>query len=538
MDVDSIRTPFYNQLYQDYITKPESLSSYLTSYQNCNWVELIAAISRGAGIHTPVKKILAEQNADQTSPATRQNVDHLQNPRCVMVVTGQQLGLFASPLYTVYKALTAVKLTQKLNAAFPDIPFIPLFWLESEDHDFAEVNHIGIWDNEFNPRQLIYQGRNLGKVPIRYYQIDSGISVLLEEIKTGLLTTEFTAPLLELLTDLYRVGQNWVEASRLFLSYLFSDWGMLFFQPGAQRIKEISVSFFDSLLDKSDTVNKIFSTTSQELQVKGYTNQVPVVAGKTFIHVENENRQREHLYYHSDHYYLKDSAQKFTIEQARKWLTQFPQRISGSVISRPLWQSWLLPTVVYVAGPAEIAYWAQMAKLFDCFDLPRPVVYPRVTATVIEPKITRFIQKHQPEIENVNLRQNEYIDDYFKHRSAASGSNPLQDISAALKDKEQSILTYLGGLDPTLVPVGEKVIERIQGQLESLQSRIINIREQKENLVVTHLNQVYQAILPEQQLQERYISVIYFLNKFGPAVVKKMYTALQIDSIRHQLLYL
>ncbi len=222
MDVNTINTRFYNQLYCDYITQPDSLSPYLTNYKSCHWPDLINAVNSGKEIHNSVKKYLADQNADLSTAAARRNLDRLQRPTSVMVVTGQQLGLFASPLYTVYKALTAIKLSEKLNHSFPDISFIPVFWMESEDHDFAEVNHIGLWDQELNPRKLVYQGKNLGKSPVRYYQIDTDISHLLEEIKTCLLPTEFSESLWSLLADIYRTGRNWVEAAGLFFKFLFS----------------------------------------------------------------------------------------------------------------------------------------------------------------------------------------------------------------------------------------------------------------------------------------------------------------------------
>jgi bacillithiol biosynthesis cysteine-adding enzyme BshC len=539
MDVNTINTRFYNQLYYDYISRPESLTPYLTNYQNCHWPDLVNAVNSSPGVHAPVRKYLADQNADLTSAAARQNLDRLQHPTSVMVITGQQLGLFASPLYTVYKALTAIKLCEKLNNSFPELSFIPVFWMESEDHDFAEVNHIGLWDQELNPRKVVYQSRNLGKSPVRYYQLDTAISPLLEEIKTCLLPTEFSAALWLFLADTYRAGRNWVEASGLFLKYLLAERGLLFFQPGTDLIKEISIPFFNRLLQRSAEVNKRFAVTSAELEVSGYRNQVPVVAGKTFIHFENDARQRDHLYYNSDNFYLKDAARKLSLSEVQKFITRFPAKVSSSVISRPLLQSWLLPAAVYVAGPAEIAYWAQLGGLFADLELTRPVVYPRITATLVEPKIARFMEKHQPDIENIILRKADFIHDYFKRLSQASGGgNPVQGIGNSFKEKENIIRQYLQQLDPTLVAVGDKVFERIKSQIDFLQDKIIKSTEQKENLLTVHLAQVHQAILPEQQLQERYISILYYLNKFGPAVLEKIYADLQVDSFRHQLLYL
>jgi len=538
MDVTTLNTLLYNQLYQDYLIDPPKLAPFLPDYKTCNWSRCAQIIAAPSELHAQVKKYLIEQNSDLRSDRAHYYLDQLQHPRCVMVVTGQQLGLLASPLYTIYKSLTTIKLVERLNGICPEAIFIPVFWLESEDHDYDEVNHFGLWDNEFNPQQLIYGGSSRGKVSLRHYQMGAEITQLLDNLKSSILPTEFTPELLSSITEIFKPGQNWVYAARLFLKYLFEDMGLLFFQPGDKKIKKLSSSFFDLLLEKSADTTRIFADTSDDLLGRGYANQVPVIPGKTFIHFENESGQREHLYSDSDGFYLKDSARRFSKEQAKKLINRFPDRVSSSVISRPLLQSWLLPVVAYVAGPAEIAYWAQLGNLFNSLNLRMPVVYPRITATLIEPKIARFIQKHQPDIEHIVLRKTDFLHDYFKTTWKVSGNDPIQNLRVLLSEKSEDIRKYIQNLDPTLLGVSEKVFQRISDQIDLLQDKMIKAREQKESQLTSHLEQIHQAIFPDQQPQERYISIIYFLNKFGPGITGKISAGLQVETFQHQVVNL
>jgi bacillithiol biosynthesis cysteine-adding enzyme BshC len=538
MDVTSVRTRFYNQFYHDYLSDPQSVTPFLPDYRTFNWLESAKRLAVVSETHAQVIKLLLEQNSDQQGDRAHRHLEQLKHPGCVMVVTGQQLGLLASPLYTIYKSLTTVKLTEQLNRTFPGINFIPVFWLESEDHDYDEVNHFGIWDNEFNPRQLVYGGGERKKVSLRHYRLGTEITELLEQLRSSLLQTEFSSDLFSVISEIYKPGQNWVEATRLFLKYIFRDTGLLFFQPGEPEIKNLSSRFFNLVLEKSSELSEIFAASSQQLSTRGYGNQVPVIPGKTFIHFENESGEREHLYSDSKGFYLKDSARRFSAKQVTKYLTRNPGRVSSSVVSRPLLQSWLLPVVAYVAGPAEVAYWAQLGNLFNCMDLQMPVVYPRITATLIEPKIARFIQKHQPDIENIEMRKEDFLFTYFKTRMKAGESDPVENLKVLLAGKFEEIRQHVLNLDPTLLGTGDKIFQKITDLIDLFQDKIIKTREQRESQLTSHLTQIHQAIFPDQQPQERYISIIYFLNKFGPAATGNISSSLQVGTLHHQVVYL
>jgi bacillithiol biosynthesis cysteine-adding enzyme BshC len=532
-----LTTPIYNPLYYDYIQKRPKITKFLPDLLNTNWLDLCEYVSTSSeDIQKKVKQILIKQNSDLTSKAAKRNIDSLRHNNTVLLITGQQIALFASPLYTIYKVITIIKLAEQLNAKMLPFHFVPLFWLESEDDDFREVNHFGIWNQNLNPQIISYQGKDQERAAMRHYKFGDEIQLVISQLRESLLETEFSEKLLSTLEDIYRPGENWIIATRNFLKTIFAATGLLYFHPGDLPIKRLSAIFFQQLLDDSKQIGELFSLRTQEVVREGYSEQVPDIAGKSFIHFENEQLQREHLYRKGKKFYIKSNAAEYSLQQMKDLLHNSPEKFSTSVVSRPLLQSWLFPVVAYIAGPAEISYWTQLGGLFEHLKIPMPLVYPRISATIVEPKIVRYVEKHAPDIENIPVKMQLFIDSYFKNMAHKRAEDPFQDAQQILSDFKTKIGSYLNKLDPTLLQMSAKTFERMQSQIENLENKSIKVREAKEKTLSSHLEQIHQTFFPEGQPQERYISIVYFLNKFGPEIFQELYHGLSYDSFQHQIL--
>ncbi len=533
-----LKTRLYNSFYHDYISNKLKTHYFIDSLEQISWDKKVRSINHTSIRFQQVKQILARQNIDLNSDKAKLYLEYLANPESVILITGQQLGLFASPIYTIYKIITTIKLAESLNNQKSNNQYVPVFWLETEDHDFQEINHIGLLDKDFQPRQIKYNGKDRGKVSLRHYQLESSISSFISEIEENLLETEFSQDIFEKINDYYKPNKDWTAAVRRFLKEIFKPYGLLFFQPGDEEIKKISTEFFTQILLKGEDTRDAFDGRSKELMKKGYHNQVKNIPGQTFVHLEQENFQRGHLYKEGDNYYLKDSGKRYAQTEVINLINNNPMRVSATVVSRPLLQSWLLPVAAYIAGPGEIAYWAQLGQMFSEFEIVLPILYPRISATVIEPKIARYIERYLPDIEDLPLKKNKFIEQYFKNLSENKGGDPLRNLNHLLDNEGQKIESYLKTLDPTLLDAGKKSFERIKQTLENLENRVIKVREQREGQLTNHLQQIYTAFFPDEVLQERYISVIYFLNKFGPGFIESLYSDLEFNNFDHQLLYL
>jgi bacillithiol biosynthesis cysteine-adding enzyme BshC len=530
-----LKTSLYNQFYYDFISGENRVREFLLHPKFAEWDILINRIESDSYNHQYLKEVLIKQNADLDSEHALKHLSDLKNKNSIIVITGQQLGLFASPIYTIYKAVTTVKISAALNRENPQYKFVPVFWLESEDHDFEEVNHFGIWNSAFKPQIITYHGENRGKMSIRHYNFTPEIEVMIHQIEEMLQHSDFTPGLLERIRRSYLEGNNWVEAVRNFLKMFFKFSGLLFFQPGAPEVKKISVDFFKKFLAESTEIQSAFSSRSSELTELGYANQVTDIPGKTYIHIEDENFQRIHLYRERNSFEMKETGKSFNYEEIISIVQKYPDKISTAVVSRPLLQSWLLPVAVYVAGPAEIAYWAQLGGIFEYMNLQMPVLYPRISATLIEPKIQRYIEKHTPDIQNISQKADEFIDNYFKKSLIGENEKPFRNINVSINGLMTDIKKYLANLDKTLLNTADKTAERIKQQLYQLEQKSLKAREQKEQVLFSQLTQIHAAFFPEGIPQERFASPIYYLNKFGDDFIDRLFQKLSAEIWDHQI---
>jgi len=479
-----------------------------------------------------VKEFVEKDNSDINSEKGLINLELLKSENTIFLITGQQLGLLASPLYTIYKIITAIKLADHLNSRNLGFNYVPLFWLESEDHDYEEINHFGIWDKNFISKKLTYQGEDRGKTSIKHYAFETKITELIDQLKNELISTEFTDHLFDKIRQLFKSGESWLFSTRELLKEIFYETGLLFFKPGYQQIKKISAPFFQNIIENSVELNNKFRNASNNLNKTGYSSQVTVVEGKTFLFTENDNLQREHIYFDQQEFSTKESNLKFSKSELLEIIANYPEKISTSVVSRPLLQSWLLPTAAYVAGPGEIAYWAQIGGMFEQMNLKMPVVYPRISATILEPKIQRYINKYELDVENLPRKTNEFINLVLSKKEDEIFSDSKNAIRRELEKIEKKMVS----IDSTLESIFRKTGEKILGQIDFLEHKTLKAKEQKEQSMVSHLHQIYAAFFPDSYPQERYLTFVYFLNKFGSDVFKKIFTKLEFENFEHQII--
>ena len=535
MIYEILKTPLYNRFYYDFLSADKKVSDFLVHPNFAEWEKICVSIEPDSHIHRSLKEILIKQNGDLSAERARKNLAELKNKNSTIVITGQQLGLFASPMYTIYKALTTVQLSDTLNRKYSQYSFVPVFWLESEDHDFDEVNHFGIWNSIFEPQIITYRGENRGKVPLRHYNYSADVDLMLSQIENGLQKSDFTMEVLEQIRRSCTQGSSWLEGTRDFLKSFFESSGLLFFQPGATEVKEISVEFLKGFLEESKDIRQAFSSVSSKLTALGYDNQVTDLPGKTYIHIEDEHLQRMHLYSEDKVFFLKESGKNFTYQEIFDFVRKYPEKISTAVASRPVLQSWLFPVAAYVAGPAEIAYWAQLGGIFKQMQIQMPVIYPRISATLIEPKIFRYLEKHMPDIQHIEKKSADFIDNYFKKALNKMAENPFNKANSQIDKLLTQIKNYLLQLDATLGNTVDKSNERIRQQIEQLEQRSVKAKEQKEQLLLSHLKQIHSAFFPDGMPQERFVSPVYFLNKFGKDFMHSLFQSLSSENWNHQI---
>jgi bacillithiol biosynthesis cysteine-adding enzyme BshC len=524
-------------LTEDYLNNSAKLQPFYSQALYPDWQTLAANVMKNFNQAKVIEELIS-QNSYSHHAFVKNNCKLLLQKNSVIVITGQQLGLMISPLYIIYKTISTLKLAEKLNREHKDFHFIPVYWLEGEDHDFDEVRSLQVLSASSQLKKISLQnqdewsGFSMNK---RYLKED--IKEVIKELKECMQATSFSEELFKRLEEIYQPGTNWLDSFKKHMSQLFAESGILFFNAGSQRIKELSIPFFKQVIQTNRNIVNAFKSGSEEMEKSGFPNQVNIQEDRAYLFYCPEGGGREALLYKNGNFLLKNGKQ-FSTPELLKEAELNPAYFSSTVLTRPLWQSWLLPTVTYIAGSAEIAYWGQLKKAFGEMKLVMPHVQPRHSVTLIEPKIERFTDKLNIDLNTIHQDKDEFIKDFFITSHLGDVTEKLAEFENQAKESRQKIQELIKMVDSTLSDPVNKSYSAIAGIIEKLHSRLSNRIKEKEEITQKQLIAIHEAVLPGGNLQERVLSSVYFENKYGPDWVKGLLEKINDSFEEHQIVHL
>jgi bacillithiol synthase len=529
----------FSRLFFDYLFEfPHVRAFFPYNFRDQDsYVSVMAAITAHQPDRRTLTTVLEEQNAD-AGEATLANIALLRSPGTFAVVTGQQVGLFGGPLYTLLKTLTAIRLAARLKERFPKNDFVPVFWVEGEDHDFAEVNGAGILNAESAISRVEYQpggiapDRNLGAVGDIVF--DETLEATFAALEKALQPTEFTPQVLASLRNHYRAGSTMGRAFIGWLRSLFDDSGLVFLSPGDQRLKRLLSPMFEKEIEEFPHSSQLVINRSAELE-KQYHAQIKAKSINLFLFHKGgryliEPRERD--------FSLRGTRHFIAPEELKRIAAETPELLSPNVVLRPLAQDTLLPTVVYVGGPSEIAYHAQLPPVYEYFGVTAPVIHPRASISFVEQRLQRAMEKYE-------IGLTEFFGDLNKINTRVLESIAEVKLEGLFGDTGKAIHAALGELkfglkevDPTLLAPLESTTEKIDSYLVSLKEKSIGAQKKRNEAAMRQIERAANGLLPNGGLQERELNIIYFMNKYGPGVMKKLSGELDISQQSHQIIEL
>lgn len=529
----------FSRLFRDYVLDFPKVQRYFGSdFHQLQHIPALAEQVEARMAHRALlAEVLREQNeAWHCSPVTLSHIRDLGEQGTFAVVTGQQVGLLGGPLYTIYKTITALKLVKQLRKSHPDLRFVPVFWLEGEDHDIDEVSKVGLLNAEHRPVSLEYAvkgkaaGKNLG--PVGEIALDDAMAPLLEQLETTLLNTEFKPAILDLIRSSYAAPATFNAAFAVLMNRLFPDDGIVFISANDRRLKRVLSGVFLKEIQEFPKVSQMIIQRSAELE-DSYHAQIKTKAMNLF------------LYHKGGRYFIEPREKDFSLRGTRHFISpeemqtiarETPELLSPNVALRPICQDTLLPTVAYVAGPSEVGYFAQLRPVYEYFDLPMPVIYPRASATIIDEKSLRVMEKFQVELV-------EFFDDVEKVNrkilevtSEVNVEEMFREMHQHLTEKLNEMKFGLNYIDPTLLGALENARGKMESHLAVLKEKVVEAQHRKHETALRQIEKVTNTILPNGNLQEREINIIHFLNRHGLSFVRHLYEVLQIDEWKHQVL--
>ena len=531
----------YSSLFFDFLANADGARPFyrLNFRENSSFESVLREQQERARDRAALTTVLREQNQVYgASKKTLEHIDALENPATFAVVTGQQVGIFGGPLYTILKTLTTIRLAQRLKEKYPLFSFVPVFWLEGEDHDFAEMHHAQVLDNAGGVARIEYlpggslPDRNPG--PVGEFRFDAAIEATLTTLQNALQETEFTSALLESLRGSYAAGTSFNEAFARWLNRLFPDDGIVFISANNPALKKILSPLFLREVTEYPASSQIVIGQSAELE-KTYHAQVKPKSVNLF------------LFHKGGRYPIEPREHDFSLRGTRHFLepdelariaTETPEELSPNVILRPLAQDTLLPTIAYVAGPSEIAYHAQLAPLYGHFGIPQPLLFPRASVTIVEERVQRVLEKYGLRLEDLFGDPSILTNRVMEQISEVKLDDLFQRTTKGIHGLLTELRFGLKELDPTLLGALENATSKIDINLGVLKEKSIAAQKRRNETAVRQIERAVGSVLPGGALQERQLSVVYFLNKYGPDFMKWLSGEVDITGFKHQVLSL
>jgi bacillithiol biosynthesis cysteine-adding enzyme BshC len=451
-------------------------------------------------------------------------LDRLAQPGTVAVVTGQQVGLFGGPCYTIYKALTAVRYAEALTAQ--GIPAVPIFWLATEDHDFAEVNHAWAFNGEHKPVRFEVEASGTGTRPVGDIAIEKYPAELLAQVLSGL---PHGGEVAALVNESYRNGTTLGSAFHKLLERLLPDQGLLYVCPQDAAIREIAAPLIRQAIETAPQLSEQLLARNAELAAAGYHAQVHFEA-KTSLFFLLDKGQRIALRRDGDTYAVNGS--RYSSEQ----LAARASDISPNALLRPVVQDYLLPTAALIGGPAEVAYLAQSEVIYRSLDRPMPLVSPRAGFTLVDARAAKLLARYQLSVQDTFDGVEPLQEKVAAQLVPPALRQQLAACDSAVAGKLEELKRHLEAFDPTLGAATAKSREKILHQLKKIESKAARETLRRDERARDEAAFLHAVFYYDKHLQERFYTILPFLAQHGMGLIGQIHESVKLECPDHVIL--
>ena len=532
LPIDIRRFPWIRRLAADYAFDYPRLADIFAGNpaDGSAWTDAIARTRRHVRSRDAVADVVQAQQRRRGAPAEAvAATSQLRNPDTVAVVTGQQAGLFGGPLFTLLKALTAIKLAERVRSEHR-VPAVAVFWIDSEDHDWDEVKSTGLLDSDLNVQHISLgdpPGAHDG--PVARVRLDDSASDALAALEATLPQTEFTQELLETLRSIYRPGVGMAEAFGAWLETTLGPHGLIVFDAADPAAKPLVADVFRHEIEHPGETSRLAAEAGAALHARGYHAQVtPHEGSVALFHLDGGRepiRQQDGRF--------QWGAEGATPPELLARVAAAPQEFSPNVLLRPLVQDTLFPTVCYVAGPSELAYLGQLGGVYEAFGIPRPLIQQRASATLLDSNAMRFLGKHDFPLESLRAQDEAALNQLLEAQLPPTVEATLEDAARVVEERMQALAAAVPQIDTTLEGAARSTLGRMQDDLKKLHNKIIQACKRKDETLRRQFKHAQAQAFPGGHPQEREIGFVYFLNKYGPGLVDRLDDEMPVDMGTH-----
>ena len=518
--------PHTSKLFADFVYRFDRLAQF---YRHDPWSEeALLASARASAAAFPDSRRAALVAALREMNGPSESLDRLAQPGTVAVLTGQQVGLFGGPGYTVYKALTAIRHAEALTAR--GIPAVPVFWLATEDHDFAEVNHAWAFNAQQQPVRFDITSpaaaagtRPVGDIAIDHYPV--------AVLRQALAALPFGDDVVAMVEQAYTPGATMGSAFFALLRQLLPNRGLLYLCPQKPAIRELAAPLVREAIAAAPLLAERLLARNQELETAGYHAQVHFEA-KTSLLFSLENGERIALRRDGDVYAAAGNGVRYTSAE----LAARAAHLSPNALLRPVVQDYLLPTAALIGGPAELAYLAQTEVIYRTLNRPMPAVAPRAGFTLLDARAAKLLDRYGLAVPDTFDALDALQEKIAAHLIPHALRDQLAGARTSVAGALDAVLGKVNAFDPSLGASAGRSRDKILYQLQKVEAKTAREAFRRDERARGEASYLHSLLYYDKHLQERFYTILPFLARHGFGLIDDVYENVKLECPDHLIL--
>ncbi|MCX8002433.1 MAG: bacillithiol biosynthesis cysteine-adding enzyme BshC [Anoxybacillus mongoliensis] len=520
MEVIELSLPATNRLATEYV---EGTFPVHEAFHPCSFEQRLRELQKRTYAREALADhLLAYHQKFQASRETIANIEKLRQRESVVVIGGQQAGLLTGPLYTIYKIISIITLAKQQEQKL-GVPVVPVFWMASEDHDIAEINYVHVAEAG-KVKKYVYSPLAKEKRMAAHIEMDADeLMGWVDDVFKTYGETNVTNELRTYIHECIAKSRTVTDFFANVVFTLFAKEGIVVVDAAHPQLRAIEREWFMTLAHEHEAITHALQNQQQHLERLGYKKAIDVTP--MCAHLFYDDGQRRLLYYDdAQHcFYTKDGMYRFTHDELRQRIESEPQSFSNNVVTRPLMQEWLFPTLAFIAGPGEIAYWAELKQVFEHFQWHMPPIVPRLSATLVERHIaTDLADVHMTVEEVLTTGTKRALEEWIRNNQPAAFDETFREAKKQMALIHEQLRQLGMQVDPHLEGVMLKNAERMETQIDYLQQLITRRMLQKHDVHVRKYERIELSLRPNNMPQERVWNVLYYMNRYGLDFVDRL----------------
>jgi bacillithiol biosynthesis cysteine-adding enzyme BshC len=528
MEMLNLSLPANNRFATDYLAQTPDIQQFFHyRYQEASdYIERVEELKKRSFLRQEVAEhIELFMDRFPSSPQVNHSIEKLKNEDSVVVIGGQQAGVLTGPLYTIHKVISIIVLANQKEKEL-GIPVVPVFWIAGEDHDYMEVNHVFA---EVDKRikkvtypEVVFEKKMVSDIRIDKVKCFTWVEKIIETFGE----TDHTKELLSFAHKAIEQSETFVDFFAFIIMEMFKEFGLLIIDSGNKKLRSLESSFFIRQITDNKKMTEVVFNQQQKLKQFGFSQAIEINENAANIFYYDEVTQSRILLEFQPENNLfvgKNGSIQFSFDTLIEIASGQPERLSNNVVTRPLMQEWLFPTLAFIAGPGEIAYWSELKQVFEHFQIKMPPIVPRLNITLLERSV-------ETDIHELGWDLNEVIrDGITKLRALFIDSVKDPDLAQhflylkmELTKQYHSILAKSEPIDKGLLPLIKKNEAILLKQIQFIETKIEESIEKKHEVILQKMDRVGNSLRPSGSPQERVLNPFYFFNKYGFGLVGQL----------------